>query len=70
MMSSLISIFRRKEDSLNPNSSRGIKLLEHAFKLYEKILDGICMKWEKLIKYSTGLCQREGLLMLCLFTLR
>ena len=28
-----------KWDPLNPNSYRGIKLFEHAFKLYEKILD-------------------------------
>ena len=32
--------FKRKGDPLNPNSYRGIKLLEHAFKLYEKVLDG------------------------------
>ena len=40
MLSSLVPIFKGKEDSLNPNSYRGIKLLEHAFKLYEKVLDG------------------------------
>ena len=40
MLSSLVPIFKGKGDPLNPNSYRGIKLLEHAFKLYEKILDG------------------------------
>ena len=40
MLSSLVTIFKRKRDILNPNSYRGIKLLEHAFKLYEKVLDG------------------------------
>ena len=40
MLSSLVPIFIGKGDPLNPNSYRGIKLLEHAFKLYEKILDG------------------------------
>ena len=40
MLSSLIAIFKGKGTSLNPNSCRGIKLLEYAFKLYEKILDG------------------------------
>ena len=40
MLSSLVPIFKGKEDPLNPNSYRGIKLLEYAFKLYEKVLDG------------------------------
>ena len=40
MLSSLVPIVKEKGDPLNPNSYRGIKLLEHAFKLYEKILDG------------------------------
>ena len=39
MLSLLVPIFRGKGDPLNPNSYRGIKLLEHAFKLDEKILD-------------------------------
>ena len=40
LFSSLVPIFKGNGDPLNPNSYRGIKLLEHAFKLYEKILDG------------------------------
>ena len=39
MLSSLVPIFKGKGDTLNPNSYRGIKLLQHAFKLYEKILE-------------------------------
>ena len=39
MLSSLVLIFRGKRDPLNPNSYIGIKLLEHAFKLYEKVWD-------------------------------
>ena len=39
MLSLLVPIFKGKGDPLNPNCYRGIKLLEHAFKLYEKILD-------------------------------
>ena len=39
MLSSFVPIFKRKGDPLNPNSYRGIKLFEHAFKLYEKVLD-------------------------------
>ena len=40
MLSSLVPIFKGKGDPLNPNSYRGINLFEHAFKLYEKNLDG------------------------------
>ena len=40
MLSSLVPIFKGKGDPLNPSSCRGIKLLEHAFKLYKKVLDG------------------------------
>ena len=39
MLSSFILIFKGKADPLNPNSYRGIKLLEHNFKLYQKIPD-------------------------------
>ena len=38
MLSSLVPIF--KGNPINPNSYRGIKILEHAFKLYKKVLDG------------------------------
>ena len=40
MLSSLVPIFKGKGNSINPNSYRGIKILEHAFKLYKKVLDG------------------------------
>ena len=39
MLSSLVPIFKGRGDPLNPNTDRGVKLLEHAFKLYE-VLDG------------------------------
>ena len=39
MLSLLVSIFKGKGDLLHPNSYGRIKLLEHAFKLYERILD-------------------------------
>ena len=35
MLSSLVPLFKGKRDPLNPNSYKGIKLLEHTFKLYE-----------------------------------
>ena len=40
ILSSLVPIFKGKGDSLNPNSYRGINLLKHAFKLYEKVFNG------------------------------
>ena len=40
MLSSLVPIFKGKGNPINPNSYRGIKILEHAFKLYKKVLDG------------------------------
>ena len=36
MLSSLVPIFKGKEDPLNPNCYRGIKFLEHGFKIYGK----------------------------------
>ena len=42
MLNSLVPMFKWKGDPLNPNSCREMKLLEHAFKLYE-ILD-VCMR--------------------------
>ena len=38
MLSSLVPIFKGKGDIHNLSSNRRIKLLEHAFKLYEKVL--------------------------------
>ena len=38
-MSLSVPIFNGKRDLLTPNSYRGIKLLENAFKLYSKLLD-------------------------------
>ena len=39
MLSLLVTILKRKVDPLNPNSYKGIMLLEYGFKLYEKVLD-------------------------------
>ena len=40
LLNSLAPIFKDKGNPLNRNSYRGTELLEHAFKLYEKVLDG------------------------------
>ena len=42
MLSVLVPIFKGKAGSL---SYSGIKLLEHAFKLYKEVLDRVCVKW-------------------------
>ena len=46
MLSSFTPIFKGKAaDALNLNAYRVIKLLEYAFKLYEKVLDGFWVRW-------------------------
>ena len=45
MLSSLVTVFKGKGNTLNPDFDRGIKLLEHAFKLYKKVWMGICIRW-------------------------
>ena len=39
---------------VNPNSCKGIKLLEHTFKLYEKILDGLLREVVDIDKMQYG----------------
>ena len=60
MLSSLVPIFKGKGDPLNPNSYRGIKLLEHAFKLYEKILDGRLREVVDIDKMQYGFMPERG----------
>ena len=62
MLSSLVPIFKGKGDPLNPNSYRGIKLLEHAFKLYEKILDGRLREVVDIDKMQYGFMPGRGIL--------
>ena len=49
MLSSLVPIFKGKQDPLNPNSYRGIKLLEHAFFVgtycTSNFWMGACVRW-------------------------
>ena len=58
ILSSLVTIFKWKGDSLNPNSYRGIKLLEHAFKLYE-VLDGRLREVVDIDKMQYGFTPRR-----------
>ena len=60
MLSSSAQIFKGKGDRLNPNSYRGIKLLEHAFKLYEKILDGSLHEVVDIDKMQYGFMPGRG----------
>ena len=60
MLSSLVPIFKGKGDPLNPNSYRRIKLLEHAFKLYEKILDGHVHEVVDIDKMQYGFMPGRG----------
>ena len=56
MLSWLVPIFKGKGDPLNPNSYREIKLLEHALKSYEKVLDGRLREVVDTDKINMGLC--------------
>ena len=66
MLSSLVPIFQGKVDHLNPNSYREIKLLEHTFRLYEKILHGRLREAIGIDKIQYGFMPGRSL-MLCLF---
>ena len=66
-MSSLVPIFKGKGDPLNPNSYKGISLLEHAFKLC-KVLDGHLRVVVDIDKMQYGFIPgRQTVDMLCLF---
>ena len=60
MLSSLVPIFKAKWDPLNPNSFRRIKLLEHAFKLYEKVLGGLLCEVVDIDKMQYGFRPGRG----------
>ena len=60
MLSSLVPIFKGKGDPHNPNSYRGIKLLEHTFKLYEKVLDGCLREVVVIDKIHYGFVPGKG----------
>ena len=60
MLRSLVPIFKGKGGPLNSNSYRGIKLLEHAFKLYEKVLDGSLREVVDTDKMQYGFMPGKG----------
>ena len=59
ILRSLVTVFRGKGDPLNPNSYRGIKLLEYAFKLREG-LDGRLRKVVDIDKMQYGFMPGRG----------
>ena len=60
ILSSLVPIFIGKGDTLNLNFYRGIKLLKHAFKLHEKILDGRLREVVDIDKMQYGFMPGRG----------
>ena len=60
VLSSLVPIFKVKGNSLNPNSYRRIELLKHAFKLYEKILEGRLREVVDIDKMQYGFMPGRG----------
>ena len=52
--------FKGKEDSLSPNFYRVIKLLEHDFKLYKKVLDGHLPEVVDINKMKNGFMPGRG----------
>ena len=60
MLSLLVAIFKGKGDPLNSNSYREIKLLDHAFELYEKVLDGHVYEVVDLDKMQYGFMSWRG----------
>ena len=52
--------FKEKGDPFNPNSYRGIKLLEHAFELSEKVLDGRLREVVDIDKMQYGFMPGRG----------
>ena len=59
-ISLLVPIYKGKVDSLNPNPDRGIKLLENAFKLYEKVLGGRLREVVHIDKMQYGFMPGKG----------
>ena len=60
MLSSLAPIYKGKGNPLNTNSFRGIKLLKHAFKFFEGILDKRPRKIVDIDKMQHGLMSGRG----------
>lgn len=61
MLSSLVATYKGKDYPLNIKFYRGIKLLEHIFEFYQRILDKRLMGNSSLV-----LCQVENQFMQCL----
>ena len=60
ILSSLVPNFKEKGDPLNPNSYRGINLLKHAFKLYEKVFNDRLLEVVDIDKMQYGFMPGRG----------
>ena len=60
ILRSLVPVFKGKGNPLNPNFYRGIKLLEHTFKLYKKVMDGRVCEVVDIDKMQNGFMSVSG----------
>lgn len=60
MLILLVPMFKRKGDLLRLNLQRVVKLLQHAFKFYKKVLDGCLRKLVDTDKIQYGFTQGKG----------
>ena len=60
ILRSLVPVFKGKGNPLNPNFYRGIKLLEHTFKLYKKVMDRRVCEVVDIDKMQNGFMSVSG----------
>ena len=60
ILRSLVPVFKGKGDPLNPIFYRGIKLLEHTFKLYKKDMVGRVCEVVNIDKMHNGFMSGSG----------
>ena len=58
--SALVPLYKGKGDPLSPNSYRGIKLLEHGFKIVEKYLETRLRKLIRIADTQFGFMPGRG----------
>ena len=49
-LSVVVPIFKGKGDAMNCGAYRGVKLLQHAMKMVEKVLDTFCRRLRRMVK--------------------
>ena len=56
----MVNDYKRKSDALTCGSYRGIKLLEHAMKVLERVIEGRLRKIVKIDSMQFGFMSRRG----------